>query len=142
MLIAQVGLPPDELSTVTALVSSAPNLGGVLGVGIVGTCTCDAIFVKPCSLNVFSVINNEFRRSLSRMIPSVSGLDLNDVVSLVFSVPPGDLRRAIVKSYIHAWHLGWWVLAGVAVAQFILALFLRPVELSDGTGISRDAKVG
>jgi hypothetical protein len=38
MVIAQVGLPPDELSTVTALVSTAPNLGGVLGVGIVGTC--------------------------------------------------------------------------------------------------------
>ncbi|KAF9455770.1 hypothetical protein BDZ94DRAFT_1242020, partial [Collybia nuda] len=37
MVIAQVGLPPDELPTVTALVSSAPSLGGVLGVGIVGT---------------------------------------------------------------------------------------------------------
>jgi hypothetical protein len=37
MVIAQVGLPPDELPTVTALVSSAPSLGGVLGVGIIGT---------------------------------------------------------------------------------------------------------
>lgn len=30
------GLPPDELSTVTAVPSSAPNLAGVLGVGILG----------------------------------------------------------------------------------------------------------
>lgn len=37
MVIAQVGIPLDELPTVTALVSSAPSLGGVLGVGIVGT---------------------------------------------------------------------------------------------------------
>lgn len=44
MVIAQVGLPSDQLSTVTALVGSAPNLGGVLGVGIIGTSTSS--FVK------------------------------------------------------------------------------------------------
>jgi hypothetical protein len=88
------------------------------------------------------VINNEFRHILSRVIPSTSGLNLNDVVSLVFSVPPGDFRTAIVKAYIHAWHVAWWVLAGVAVAQFILALFLRPVELSDGTDLLNEVKVG
>lgn len=57
---------------------------------------------------------------------------MNDVVGLVFNVPPGEFRTAIVKAYIDAWHVGWWVLAGVAVAQFILALFLRPVEFRGG----------
>ncbi len=36
MVIAQIGLPADYLSTVTALVGTAPTLGGVLGVAIVG----------------------------------------------------------------------------------------------------------
>jgi hypothetical protein len=67
------------------------------------------------------------------MIPSTSKLNLNDVVSLVSSVPPGEFQRAVVTTYIYAWHVGWWVLAGVAVAQFVFALFLRPVELSDGS---------
>lgn len=39
----------------------------------------------------------------------------------------------IVRAYVHAWQVGYWVLAGIAGAQFVLALLLRPVELSDGT---------
>ncbi|KAK0245282.1 major facilitator superfamily domain-containing protein [Armillaria nabsnona] len=49
MDIAQIGLPADYLSTVTALVGTAPTLGGVLGVAIVG-----------------NVINNAFRDILVR----------------------------------------------------------------------------
>jgi hypothetical protein len=90
---------------------------------------------------VLVVINNVFRHNVSQ-IPSTSGLDLNDVVSLVFSVPPGEFREAIVKAYIQAWRVSWWVLAGVAVVQFILALFLRPVEFSDGTDRPDGTKVG
>jgi len=45
VVVAQVGVPRDELSTVTALVSAVPNLGGVLGIGIIG-----------------NVINNTFRK--------------------------------------------------------------------------------
>jgi hypothetical protein len=41
MVIAQVGLPADELSSVTVLVSSARNIGGVLGIGIIGTRRCN-----------------------------------------------------------------------------------------------------
>lgn len=37
MVIPQAGLPPDLLPTVTAFISATPNLGGVLGVGIIGT---------------------------------------------------------------------------------------------------------
>lgn len=37
LVIAQVGLKADLLPTVTALISATPNLGGVLGVGIIGT---------------------------------------------------------------------------------------------------------
>ena len=57
-------------------------------------------------------------------------------------MPPGDPRLAIIKTYIHAWHVSWRVLAGVAVAQLLMALFLRPVELSDGTDSSDKAKMG
>ena len=37
MVIPQIGLPSDVLPTVTAVVATLPNLGGVLGVGIIGT---------------------------------------------------------------------------------------------------------
>lgn len=37
MIIPQAGLPDDILPTVTAFISATPNLGGVLGVGIIGT---------------------------------------------------------------------------------------------------------
>lgn len=37
MVIPQAGLPSDLLPTVTAFISALPNLGGVLGVGIIGT---------------------------------------------------------------------------------------------------------
>lgn len=69
---------------------------------------------------------------MSRTVPSTSGLNLNDAVNLVFSVPPGGVREMIVSAYVHAWQVGYWVLAGIAGAQFVLALLLRPVELSDG----------
>ncbi len=37
MVIAQAGLPAEQLPTVTAFTSATPNLAGVLGVGIIGT---------------------------------------------------------------------------------------------------------
>ena len=37
MVITQAGLSKDLLPTVTAFTSATPNLGGVLGVGIIGT---------------------------------------------------------------------------------------------------------
>ncbi|KAF5383203.1 hypothetical protein D9615_004935 [Tricholomella constricta] len=124
MVIAQVGLPTDELSTVTALVGSSPNLGGVLGVGIVGT-----------------IINNTFRRSFTRVVgeSATAGLNLNDVVGLVVGEKaPGVDQRAVVHAFVHAWRTGCRVLAGIAVAQLLLALFLRPVELDDGKEAGRE----
>lgn len=79
-----------------------------------------------------TVINNAFRQELARSLPSTSGFNLNDVVNLVDSEPPGPTHDAIVGAYIHAWRIGYWALAGVAVAQFLLCLMLRPVELDDG----------
>ena len=37
MVIPQAGVSKDLLPTVTAVISATPNLGGVLGVGIIGT---------------------------------------------------------------------------------------------------------
>lgn len=37
IVIPQAGLHKDVLPTVTAVISATPNLGGVLGVGIIGT---------------------------------------------------------------------------------------------------------
>ena len=37
VIIPQAGVSKDLLPTVTAVISATPNLGGVLGVGIIGT---------------------------------------------------------------------------------------------------------
>ncbi|KAF8067909.1 major facilitator superfamily domain-containing protein [Lyophyllum atratum] len=114
MIIAQVGLPTDELSTVTALVGTSPNLGGVLGVGIIGT-----------------IINNTFRKAFTRAVGEdrVLGLNLNDVVALVERTPAGVDRGVVVQAFVQAWRTGYRVLAGIAVVQLLLALLLRPVEM-------------
>ncbi|KAG6909102.1 hypothetical protein DXG01_001976 [Tephrocybe rancida] len=114
MVIAQAGLPSKELSTVTALVGSTPSLGGVLGVGIIGT-----------------IINNSFRASFVRSVgaATAASLSLNDVVKLVENTPPGVPREVVVQAYVHAWRIGCRVLAGVAVAQVLLALLLSSVEM-------------
>ncbi|GLB39226.1 putative MFS general substrate transporter [Lyophyllum shimeji] len=119
MVIAQVGIPTNELSTVTALVGASPSLGGVLGVGIIG-----------------AIINNTFRKSFLRTVGSAeaAGLNLNDVVALVEHTPAGVSREAVIEAYIRAWRTGCRVLAGIAVAQFLLALLLRPVELDKRQG--------
>ncbi|KAJ4495425.1 major facilitator superfamily domain-containing protein [Lentinula lateritia] len=63
MVIAQVGLPADELSTVTALVGAAPTLGGTLGVAVVGTGNC-CHFPPDCVS--FSVSSYQQRLSTNR----------------------------------------------------------------------------
>ncbi|KAG5637006.1 hypothetical protein H0H81_006150 [Sphagnurus paluster] len=143
LVIAQVGLPKNELSTVTALVSSAPNLGGVLGVGVVGTGTSSRSLITNLTLYP-SVINNTFRRAFTRALADTqqltSHLNLNDVVALVERPPPGVVRALVVQAYVQAWRTGIRVLAGIAVAQLLLALLLRPVELDDGKGAGEDAE--
>jgi hypothetical protein len=39
VIITQAGVRKDILPTVTAVISATPNLGGVLGVGAIGTST-------------------------------------------------------------------------------------------------------
>uniref|UniRef100_A0A0W0G3E0 Uncharacterized protein n=1 Tax=Moniliophthora roreri TaxID=221103 RepID=A0A0W0G3E0_MONRR len=45
MIIAQVGIPVDEPSVVTASVYHAPNLGGILGVAVVSAAHPDISYV-------------------------------------------------------------------------------------------------
>ena len=58
-------------------------------------------------------------------------MNLNDVVKSVFSTPPGPVRDAIVKAYVASWRMGCLALVGIAVAELLLCLPLRPVEFCD-----------
>ncbi|KIP03645.1 hypothetical protein PHLGIDRAFT_110595 [Phlebiopsis gigantea 11061_1 CR5-6] len=110
MVIPQAGLPSDLLPTVTAFVSALPNLGGVLGVGIVGT-----------------VINNKFRARVSAFAPPGYPLArLNDAVA---AARDPVLGPQIVAAYVAAFQLGFRILAGIAVLQLILCLGLGRVVL-------------
>ncbi|EEB89273.1 hypothetical protein MPER_12645 [Moniliophthora perniciosa FA553] len=115
MVIAQVGIPADELSTVTALVGCAPNLGGTLGVAAVG-----------------AVINNVFSHALSSSPAILSArlpVNANDAVSTVNLFPAGSpVRSAVVKAYVSAWQKGYWTLLGISGLEILLCLFLRRVE--------------
>ncbi|TFK63581.1 MFS general substrate transporter, partial [Pluteus cervinus] len=111
-VIPQAGLPEDVLPTVTALINTSASLGGVLGVGIIG-----------------SIVNNAFRKKLLHTLPSFTNANLNDVVKLVHDAPDLMTREVIVKAYVWAWRVGYWSLAGIAVLQFFMSLFLKPVDL-------------
>jgi len=117
IVVAQVGVPREELSTVTALIGTTPNLGGVLGVGIIG-----------------NVINNTFRNSLLHVAPQASGQDLNDVVQLLnqTGLSNGVAQMTIIGAFVKAWRAGCLSLSGIAACQFILTLLLRPIEMDLG----------
>ncbi|KAH8810501.1 major facilitator superfamily domain-containing protein [Flagelloscypha sp. PMI_526] len=119
MIIAQNNLPLDILPTTTALISTAPPLGGVLGVGIVGT-----------------VINNIFTQNLHNLSYPIStwdGMNLNDVVSVLDHIPQGSPRRdLVIKAYVSAFQKGMYVLVAAAVFQIVISLPLRKVILDEG----------
>ncbi|CAL1697219.1 unnamed protein product [Somion occarium] len=112
LVIAQIGLPEDLLPTVTALISATPNLGGVLGVGIIGT-----------------VINNTFRMRLSSLVGANTIPHINDAVAASKDPRLGNYVRI---AYVQAFQLGFQILAGIAVLQFVLCLGLRRVVLKGG----------
>ncbi|TCD62518.1 hypothetical protein EIP91_006767, partial [Steccherinum ochraceum] len=113
LVMAQAGLSPGILPTVTAWISSTPNLGGVLGVGIIGT-----------------IINNTFRERLAVLGPALQSIPINDAVAAAQDPVYGP---AVVEAYVHASRLGFRILAGIAALQFILCLGLRKVVFDDGT---------
>lgn len=114
IIIAQVDLPDDLLPTVTAFISSTPNLGGVLGVGIVGT-----------------VINNVFQSHIHALDLTLN-VNINDAV--LASKDP-LIGPQVIQAYAEAFRAGFRILAGVAAVQIVLCLGLREVVLrgaSDG----------
>ncbi|KAJ3747823.1 hypothetical protein DFH05DRAFT_1442104 [Lentinula detonsa] len=128
MVIAQVGLPADELSTVTALVGAAPTLGGTLGVAVVGT-----------------VINNAYKQTVqgsaiassliqnSRANTTIS-LNPSDVVSSISSLAPDSpIRKVLISAYVSAWRKGCYSLVGVAMLQLVLCAMMRRVEFDSSS---------
>ncbi|KAF9254970.1 MFS general substrate transporter [Marasmius fiardii PR-910] len=131
MVIAQAGVPADELSTVTALIASAPTLGGTLGVAAIGT-----------------VINNVFQNALFKS-PTVGmyttnlniSINANDVVNTVHMFPEGSApRAAAVRAYVFAWRRGIWTLLGISGVEILMCLILRRVELATGRKGSGDTE--
>ncbi|KIJ37188.1 hypothetical protein M422DRAFT_33878 [Sphaerobolus stellatus SS14] len=121
VVIAQIGIPRDLLSTVTALVSTVASLGGVLGVAIIGTIT-----------------QNTFKHHLSPAILAIPNVNVNDAVILVRDNP--QIRAEVIEAYIQAWRIGCRTLAGIAAAQIILGLGLREVSLT-GKHVKVEKKV-
>ena len=134
MIIPQAGLPPDLLPTVTAFISATPNLGGVLGVGVIGTGTSRHLHCPLRSLLIpsqYVVINNEFRSNLAALIGSGNvPKNINDAVTASRHPVYG---QEVVRAYIAAFHLGFRILAGLAVFQLLLCLLLGPVVLHGGS---------
>ncbi|KAF5390088.1 hypothetical protein D9757_003736 [Collybiopsis confluens] len=119
MVIAQVGLPADELSTVTALIGATPTLGGTLGVAVVGT-----------------VINNAYRETVQRAAVSSymtgnSTISLNpsDVVTTISSLAQDSpAREVLVNAYVSSFRKGCYTLVAVAGLQLCLGAIMRRVE--------------
>ncbi|KAF5389983.1 hypothetical protein D9757_003741 [Collybiopsis confluens] len=131
MIIAQVGIPADELSTVTALIGAAPTLGGTLGVAVVG-----------------AVINNAYRNAIQRSgvvssfmansSNSTISLNPSDVISSISSLTLNNpIRIVLVDAYVSAFKKGCYTLVGVAGLQLILCGFLRRVEFDASSKSAR-----
>ncbi|SJL03102.1 uncharacterized protein ARMOST_06448 [Armillaria ostoyae] len=139
MVIAQIGLPADYLSTVTALVGTAPTLGGVLGVAIVGNgIDHSPPASSPASDSFFGyvVINNAFRDILVRSpyLKEITSLNPKSVVDTLSRLAEsGPERQAVVGAYVGAWQRGCWVLVGVAGLEAVLCLGLKAVVFDDGS---------
>ncbi|KIJ50053.1 hypothetical protein M422DRAFT_160142 [Sphaerobolus stellatus SS14] len=121
VVIAQIGIPSDLLSTVTAFVSTMASLGGVLGVAIIGTIT-----------------QNIFKYHLPEAILALPNVNVNDAVTLVRDHPA--IRMEVIQAYILAWRTSCRVLAGIAAAQFVLGLGLREVSLSGRRVMEKEAE--
>ncbi|KAI0691485.1 major facilitator superfamily domain-containing protein [Cytidiella melzeri] len=114
VIIPQAGVDKELLPTVTAVISATPNLGGALGVGIIGT-----------------IINNQFRHKLTSLIGQAHvPANINDAVTAAM-IPA--IHSEVVAAYVDAFRLGFRILAGIAVFQFVLCTALAPVVLTDGT---------
>ncbi|KAE9399713.1 MFS general substrate transporter [Gymnopus androsaceus JB14] len=135
MVIAQVGLPADELSTVTALVGAAPTLGGTLGVAVVGT-----------------VINNAYRQIVQQSSVTSSfvaksanttiSLNPSDVVSSISLLPlDSPIRDVLVSAYVSAWRQGCYTLVGIAGLQLMLCVMMRRVEFNDPSSKKDDIEL-
>ena len=142
MVIPQVGLPADLLPTVTAFIAATPNLGGVLGVGIIGTgtshyllCLAPLADTNHSVLVIAPVINNAFRTKLASAIGEANiPLNINDAVSAARSPAYG---AEVVRAYVAAFRLGFQILAGIAVFQFLLCLLLGKVVVNN-TSVSKE----
>ncbi|KAJ3768464.1 hypothetical protein FB446DRAFT_766633 [Lentinula raphanica] len=127
MVIAQVGLPPDELSTVTALVGAAPTLGGTLGVAVVGTVINNAYqeIVKRSTI-ASSFIQNTGTSTIS--------LNPSDVVSSISSLALNSpVRHVLISAYVSAWKKGCYALVGVGMLQLVLCAMMRKVEFDSSS---------
>ena len=81
-------------------------------------------------LDVFTVINNTFRMKLTSLVGASTIPQINDAVAA--SKNP-RLASFVVAAYVHAFQLGFKILAGIAVVQIILCLGLKRVVLTGGS---------
>ena len=75
------------------------------------------------------VINNQFRHRLSSLVgPTHIPTNINDAVTAALDPTIGS---EVVIAYVDAFRLGFRILAGIAVFQFVLCLGLARVVLLD-----------
>lgn len=102
----------------------------MLGVGIIGTGMPPYFELYRVITDFATVINNTFRMKLRSLVGASTIPQINDAVAA--SKNP-RLASFVVAAYVHAFQLGFKILAGIAVVQIILCLGLRKVVLSGGS---------
>ncbi|KAJ4468722.1 major facilitator superfamily domain-containing protein [Lentinula aciculospora] len=127
MVIAQVGLPADELSTVTALVGAAPTLGGTLGVAVVGTVINNAY---QQTVKQSTIASSLFQNNVNSTILS----NPSDVIASISSLAPQNpVRKVLISAYVSAWKKGCYTLVGVAMLQLVLCAMMRRVDFDSSS---------
>lgn len=84
------------------------------------------------------MINNKFRTNVAAVAPP--GYALSHVNDAVAAARDRTLGPRVVTAYVGAFQLGYRILAGIAVLQFVLCLGLGRVVL-DGQNAKPEAEV-
>ncbi|MFC9897090.1 MDR family MFS transporter [Nocardia sp. NPDC127579] len=124
VLVAQNAVPATQLGTVTSANNYFRELGGTIGVGILGS-----FFTARLATGLTEVVQSHLSQVLA------TGLRPSDVGPSTIENLPEDLRAAVVTAYADALVPGFWYLIPVAALAFLAALYLPHITLSDTAGM-------
>jgi EmrB/QacA subfamily drug resistance transporter len=125
-------LPPEKAGVGSAVNDTARELGGTLGVAIVGSLFASVYAGRLGTLLAGSPLPAE-ALALARQSAG-AGFAVAGVTAERSGAPAGELvRRSVVDAFLRGFHAGSWLAAGVVAAAALAALAFLPARARVGS---------